>query len=62
MGWGGESGDCLASCIQMTWFCLTTRGRLKGNGGKYFVEVCRRKGLKINAGNSKMMVLGGIEV
>ena len=24
-----------------------------------FVEVCRRRGLKINAGNSKVMVLNG---
>ena len=24
-----------------------------------FVEVCRRRGLKVNAGKSKMMVLGG---
>ena len=26
-----------------------------------FVEVCRRRGLKVNAGKSKVMVLGGEE-
>ena len=26
---------------------------------KHFAEVCRRKGLKINAGKRKVMVLGG---
>ena len=25
----------------------------------HFVEVCRRRGLKVNAGKSKVMVLGG---
>ena len=23
----GRSGDCLASCIQMTWFCMVSRKR-----------------------------------
>ena len=27
----------------------------------HFVEVCRRRGLKVNAGKSKVMVLGGEE-
>ena len=27
----------------------------------YFAEVCRRRGLKVNAGKSKMMVIGGEE-
>ena len=26
-----------------------------------FIEVCRRRGLKVNAGKSKVMVLGGEE-
>ena len=26
-----------------------------------FVEVCKRRGLKVNAGNSKVMELGGEE-
>ena len=29
--------------------------------GRLFVEVCRRRGLKVNAGMSKMMVLNGEE-
>ena len=31
---------------------------LRANVGR-FVEVCRRRGLKVNAGKSKMMVLNG---
>ena len=27
----------------------------------YFAEVCRRRGLKVNAGKSKVMVLNGEE-
>ena len=27
----------------------------------HFAEVCRRRGLKVNAGKSKVMVLGGEE-
>ena len=27
----------------------------------HFAEVCRRRGLKVNAGKSKMMLLGGEE-
>ena len=27
MGRRKESGDCLASCIQMTWFCVVSRRR-----------------------------------
>ena len=33
----------------MTWFCMMMVG--------WFVEVCRRRGLKVNAGNNKVMVL-----
>ena len=25
MGRRGESGDCLASCMQMTWFCVMSQ-------------------------------------
>ena len=39
--------ECVASCMQMTWFC--------------FVEVCRRRGLKVNADKSKAMMLNGEE-
>ena len=35
-------------------------GRPKSNGG-HFVEVCKRRGLKVNAGKSKVMVLIGEE-
>ena len=28
---------------------------------EWFAEVCRRRGLKVNAGKSKMMVIGGEE-
>ena len=30
-------------------------------GGRCFVEVCRRRGLKVSAGKSMVMVLGGEE-
>ena len=44
--------------------CLVLRGkfeeRLKALVGR-FVEVCRRRGLKVNVGRSKVMVLGGEE-
>ena len=46
----GESGDCLAFYMQMTWVMV---GR--------FGEMCRRRGLKVNAGKSKVMVLNGEE-
>ena len=39
-------GDCLASCMQMTSFYVG-----------YFFEVCRRIGLKVNAGKSKVICL-----
>ena len=53
MGRWEESKDCLASCMQMTWFCMAMVG--------HFVEVCRRRGLKVIAGKSKGMVLVGEE-
>ena len=52
-----ESGDWLASCMQMTWFCVISRRAMVG----HFVEVCRRRDLKVNEGKSKVMVLGGEE-
>ena len=45
MGRRGESEDCLASCMQMTWF--------------YGETVCR--GVKFNAGMRKVMILNGEE-
>ena len=56
-----ESGDCLASCMHMTWFfCGESEEDLRAMVGR-FVEVSRRRGLKVNAGKSKVMVLGGEE-
>ena len=51
----GEIGDCLAFCMQMTWFCVVSWGRTSG----WFGEVCRRRGQKVNAGKSKVIVLNG---
>ena len=39
--------------MQMTWLYVVMVG--------WFAEVCRRRKLKINAGKSKVMVLGGEE-
>ena len=39
----------------MTWFCV-----VRAMVGR-FAEVFRRRGLKVNAGKSKVMVLGGEE-
>ena len=54
----GESGDCLVSCIQILCFLWLVGERLEMLGSS--VEVCSR-GLKVNAGKSKVMVLGGEE-
>ena len=56
----GESGDCLASSMQMTWFCGESEEDLRVMVGQ-FAEVCRRRGLKVNAAKSKVMVLNGEE-
>ena len=53
-----EGRDCLASCMQMTWFCGELEEDLWVMVG-LFAEVCRRRGLKVNAGKRKVMVLGG---
>ena len=55
MGRRGESGACLASCMQMV-LCDESEEDLKAMMGS-FVEVYRRRCLKINAGESKGMVL-----
>ena len=44
----------------MTWFCVRVGEELRGMVG-HFVEVCSRRGLKVNAGKSKVMMLGGEE-
>ena len=41
----------------MTWFYVVSRS----NGGQ-FAEVCRKRGLKVNVGKSKVIVLNGEEV
>ena len=54
-----DSGDYLASSVQVTWFCVMRRRRTLGR--RWFVEVCRRTGLNVNVGKSKGMVLNGKE-
>ena len=45
-----ESGDSLASCMEMTW--LMCRVRTTAMVG-HLIEECRRGGLKINVDKSK---------
>ena len=52
MGRRGESGDCLTSCMQMTWFYVVSQ-RTRAMVGQ-FVEVCRKRGPKVNAVKSKV--------
>ena len=54
-----ESGDCLASCIQVIYFCAAVGEDLRTMVG-CFVKVCRRRGLKVNADKIKVMLLGGV--
>ena len=49
----------MASCIQMTWFCMVSQRRTRVMVGK-FVEVFRKIGLKVNACKSKVMLLNGV--
>ena len=30
-----ESEDCLASCMQMIWFCVVSQKRPEGDGGTF---------------------------
>ena len=60
----GESEDCLASCMQMTWFCGESEEDLRVMV-VWFAEVCRKRGLKVYAGKSKVKGTewrGGIRV
>ena len=50
----------MASCMQMTWFCVVSRKDLRAMVRR-IPEVCRRRSLKVNTSNSKVMVLGGEE-
>ena len=56
MGW---RGDYLASYMQMTCLCVEEED-LRVMVGQ-LVEVHRGKGLKVNAGKSKVMVMNGEE-
>ena len=57
----GENGDCLASCMQMTWFCEVNIKRGSQSDDGHFVEGSKRRSLKGNRANSKMMALVGEE-
>ena len=61
MGRRGESGDYLVSCIKVNWLCGELEENLRAMVG-WFVDVSTRRGLKVNAGKSKVMVLNGEEV
>ena len=55
-------GDCLAFSMQMTWFYSMWKSEddLRAMVG-WFGEACWRRGLKINVGKSKVIVLNGEE-
>ena len=57
MGRREESGDYLASCLQMTWLYGESED-LRAMVGR-LDEMCRMRGLKVNAGKSKVMTLNG---
>ena len=59
MGRRRESWDCLGPCMQTTWFCVVSRRKTCGQWWEVLL-VCRR-GLKANAGKSKVMMLNGEE-
>ena len=42
--------------MEMTWFCVASQKKIKMMVG-HLVGVCRRKGLKVNADMTKVMVL-----
>ena len=53
----GENGDFLVSCMQM---CGELEEDLRMMVG-WFAEVCKRRGLKVNSGKSKVMALNAEE-
>ena len=55
-----ESGEYPAACMQMTWFCVASQRKTWWQWWGVLL-VCRRRGLKVNAGKSKVMVLCGEE-
>ena len=57
----GENRDCLASLYADDLvLCGESEEELRVMVGR-FAKVCRRRGLKVNAGKSKVMVLNGEE-
>ena len=61
IGMGRRGVRFQASCMQMTWFCVVSRKEdLRAIVGR-FIEVCKRRGLKVNASKSKVILLGGEE-
>ena len=54
MGRRGGSGDCIGSCMQTTWFCGVRCRKILGEWWDALL-VCRRRGLKVDAGKSKVM-------
>ena len=56
----GESGDCLTSCMQITWFlCGELEEDLRRMVGQ-FAKICRRgQKVNVNGGKSKVMELNG---
>ena len=55
----GENGDYLASCMQITWFCVVSR---RSTSERWWDGLLRCVGEdKVNAGKSKVMVMNGEE-
>ena len=61
MGRREESKDCLASCMQMNDLVLWGESEDLRSIVGGLIKVCRKRGLRVNAGKSKVMVLGGEE-
>ena len=57
MGRRRENGGCLVFVCRGLGFVRRIGGRPKDSGGK----VCEKRGLEVNAGKSKVTVLGGEE-
>ena len=52
----GEYGDRLTSRIQMAWYYVVNQKDLRVMTRR-FVEECKRRGSKMNADNSKVILL-----
>ena len=55
----GRRGDCLASFIKVIWFCMVSWRKTYRQWRDVSLRCVGGKGLKVNAGKSKVMVLGG---